>query len=649
MFYSIRSRLIASFIGVSFLVGAVSLYAGGQLLTRAVVSEAKNRVGLDLNAAHEIYHNRIKLVEVSLNITTLGYGFVKALKDRDTSDLIFRLDRMSQYASLDFAGVVTAEGATLCRIGPNSLPKEPGASNPISQLALHRKASVSGTFVLEKDFLTDENPQLADRARIPLPAIQGKNPADDRNAETKGMAIAAAVPVFHEGSLLGVLYGGVLLNREQTIVDTVKDTVFLNEKYKDRSIGRASIFLGDMRISTNVLDEEGKRAVGSRVSEDVKNRVLENNERWTQRALVINDWYITAYEAIQDHQGKNVGILGLGVLEEKYTDLRRHTLSVFILITLAGMALAAILGTFGANRIMNPVRQLIKASRQVTEGSLTPDIGPASHGEIAVLQKTFKEMVAAMGRRRAESQNRLIMSEKQASVGRLAAGVAHEINNPLTGVLTYTHMLLRRRDLSDDIRGDLQTIAEATERVRKIVKGLLDFSRQTKPDRELVDVNKLVGSTIALMENQALVKGVKFSFTPAENLKTVNMDRNQFQSVLLNLIINAMDATKPGDGVTLSTRNSALINEDGQTGIEIEVADTGCGIPPEHIHKLFDPFFTTKEVGHGTGLGLSVSLGIVQRHGGTIRVDSEVGKGSTFTVWVPLEGRVKEHENTHRG
>jgi two-component system NtrC family sensor kinase len=649
MFYSIRSRLIASFIGVSFLVGAVSLYAGGQLLTRAVLSEAKNRVSLDLNAAHEIYHNHIKLVEVSLNITTLGYGFVKAFKDRDTSDLIFRLGRMSQYASLDFAGVVTAEGATLCRIGPNSLPKEPRASNPIAQLVLHRKASVSGTFVLEKDFLTDENPQLADRARIPLPAIQEKNPTDGRNAETKGMAIAAAVPVFHEGSLLGVLYGGVLLNREQTIVDTVKDTVFLNEKYKDRSIGRASIFLGDMRISTNVLNEEGKRAVGSRVSEDVKNRVLENNERWTQRALVINDWYITAYEAIQDPQGKNVGILGLGVLEEKYTDLRRHTLSVFVLITLAGMALAAILGTFGANRIMNPVRQLIKASRQVTEGSLTPDIGPASHGEIAVLQKTFKEMVAAMGRRRAESQNRLIMSEKQASVGRLAAGVAHEINNPLTGVLTYTHMLLRRRDLSDDIRGDLQTIAEATERVRKIVKGLLDFSRQTKPDRELVDVNKLVGSTIALMENQALVKGVKLSFTPAENLKTVNMDRNQFQSVLLNLIINAMDATKPGDSVTLSTRNSALINEDGQTGIEIEVADTGCGIPPEHILKLFDPFFTTKEVGHGTGLGLSVSLGIVQRHGGTIRVDSEVGKGSTFTVWVPLEGSVKEHENTHRG
>ena len=336
-----------------------------------------------------------------------------------------------------------------------------------------------------------------------------------------------------------------------------------------------------------------------------------------------------------------MGIIGLGVLEKRYTDLRWRTLSLFVLIMLTGVALAAWLGVFAARKIMNPVIQLVRASEQVREGSLSPEIGPASHGEIAVLQNAFREMVAAVGRRRAESQNRLIMSEKQASVGRLAAGVAHEINNPLTGVLTYTHLLLRRKDLSEDVRSDLQTVAEATERVRKIVKGLLDFSRQSKPDREPVDVNGLIGSTIALMENQGLVKGVKVTFNPAGNLLTVNMDRSQFQSVLLNCLINALDATKPGDKISLATRNSSHVNEVGQTGIEIEITDTGCGIPPEHLNKLFDPFFTTKEVGHGTGLGLSVSLGIVQRHGGTIRVSSQVEEGSTFIIWVPLEGRVK--------
>jgi two-component system NtrC family sensor kinase len=129
-------------------------------------------------------------------------------------------------------------------------------------------------------------------------------------------------------------------------------------------------------------------------------------------------------------------------------------------------------------------------------------------------------------------------------------------------------------------------------------------------------------------------------FKPGDDVHMVDMDRNQFQSVLLNILINAMDATKPGDSITLSTWNSPEVNEAGQHGIEISINDTGCGIPPEHLNKLFDPFFTTKEVGHGTGLGLSITLGIVQRHGGTIRVASEVGKGSTFTNWMPLERRV---------
>jgi two-component system NtrC family sensor kinase len=637
MFYSIKSRLVASFIGVSFLVGAVSLLVGGELLNESVLSEAKNRVGLDLNAANEIYRNRIRLVEVSLNITTLGYGFILALKDRDRPDLILRLAKMSEYASLDFAGIATEEGENLCRMGPNSLISTPG-KNPIVDLALTRKASVSGTFVLGQDFLLSENPTLADQAKRTIGGMRRESASEK---EALGMALGAAAPVFHDGALLGVLYGGILLNQDQTIVDTVRNAVFLNEKYEGRSLGVVSIFMNDTRISTNVLTQDGERAVGSKVSEEVRIHVLEKSERWTQRAKVIDDWYITAYDVIQDAHGKNAGIIGLGVLEEKYTDLRWKTLSVFFLIMLTGMALAAWLGVFAARRIMNPVSRLVNASRQVTEGSLSPDIGPTSHGEIAVLQKAFHEMVAAMGRRRAESQNRLIMSEKQASVGRLAAGVAHEINNPLTGVLTYTHLLLRRKDLPEDMRSDLQIVAEATERVRKIVKGLLDFSRQSKPDREPVEVNGLVTSTVTLMENQALVKGVRITFNLSDNLLIVNMDRSQVQSVLLNVLINALDATKPGDSISVVTRNSSQVNEDGQTGIEIEIADTGCGIPPEHIHKLFDPFFTTKEVGHGTGLGLAVSLGIVQRHGGNIRVSSQVGEGSSFTIWVPLEGRAK--------
>ncbi|MGE5840667.1 MAG: ATP-binding protein, partial [Deltaproteobacteria bacterium] len=563
------------------------------------------------------------------------------LRDRDTADLLFRLGRMAKHAGLDFAGITDERGQAICRIGTHSTPgKKAQPPSPIVVKALEKNALASGTVMLSEEFLNSENPQLGERARVDIISAQGAAPLTERTVTT-GLTLCAAVPVVHEGRLLGVLYGGVLLNRDEKIVDTVRGTVFRNEEYKGRSIGRASIFLGDVRIATNVPAQDGGRAIGTRVAEDVREHVIEKGERWTKRAMVISDWYITAYEPIKDIFDKTVGILGMGVLEEKYSDLRWKTLVSFVLITLAGMALAAVLGCFLAAKIINPVHRLIRASQQVTEGSLTPDMGPVSSGEMAVLQRTFREMVAAMGRRRAESQDRLLLSERQASVGRLAAGVAHEINNPLTGILTYTHMLLRRKDLNEEVRADLQTIVEATERVRKIVKGLLDFSRQTKPDREQVDVNRLISSTVSLMENQALLKGVGMVFKPGHDLHMVSMDRNQFQSVLLNILINALDATKPGDSITLSTSNSPVKNEADQEGIEISIADTGCGIPPEHLNKLFDPFFTTKEVGHGTGLGLSVTLGIVQRHGGTIQVASEVGNGSTFTIWVPLEGRVK--------
>jgi two-component system NtrC family sensor kinase len=637
MLYSTRSKLIGSFLGVSLLVGSVSLFIGVRLLNEHVFGEAVNRIRLDLNAASEIYRTRIKYVKISLQITTLGSGFIATLKDRNVPDLVGRLEQMANLAELDFAGIVSDDGGTLCRIGPNSIPDdEPSAENPITGPAIERRVPVAGTVILENKFLRAENPELAERALISL--ISTKNTGPDAGQKvTSGIAIAAAVPVFEKNVLLGVLYGGILLNRSENIVDTVRETVFQGENYKGRSIGTATIFLNDIRISTNVLDPEGRRAIGTRVSPEVKQTVLDNGKRWMGRAFVVSDWFITAYEPIEDIAGRRIGMLYVGVLEEKYTDIQRKALAIFILITLAGMALATGLGYILGDKIIKPVQYLINASRQVSEGSLTPNIGPISKGEIGLLQNTFKDMVAAVGRRRAASEDRIFQSEKQASVGRLAAGVAHEINNPLTGVLTYTHMLLRRKDIAPEVRSDLETIVAATERVRKIVKGLLDFSRQTKLDPEPTDVNRLVGSTIALLENQALVKGVAIKFNPGENLPLVKLDRSQFQSVLINIIINALDATEPGGNINVYTATGLSGNGGGRKGIEITIADTGCGIPPENLDKLFDPFFTTKQTGQGTGLGLSVSLGIVHRHGGNIRVQSEPGKGTRFFIWLAID------------
>ena len=641
MFYSTRSKLIASFLGVSILVGAVSLFIGGQLLYKAILSEATNRVSLDLNAAREIYLSRINTMRCPLSITALEPSFMDALKERDIPRLMPRLEIIARRAELDFVGVVRKEGETLCGVGKGSLRcKSVEIVNPLTELVFERMVTVSGTVILNEEFLSAESPELADRARIKILPTERAAPREEKE-ETSGMAVAVAVPVFEENELIGVVYGGVLLNRSTQIVDTVRDAVFKNEVYEGRNIGTATIFFKDLRISTNVMTLDGKRAIGTRVSQEVKENVLDKGERWTDRAFVVNEWHITAYEPIEDIFGERVGMLYVGLLEAKYADMRWKAISIFILITVAGILLAIGLGYIMADKIMRPVNLLIKASNKVSEGILSPDIGPVSGDEIGVLQKTFKEMIASLKerdrRRSVKAENRLLQSEKQASVGRLAAGVAHEINNPLTGVLTFTRLLLKSEDMTEKSRSHLQKIAESTVRIRKIVKGLLDFSRQTELDRESTDINKLLNSTISLMENQALVKGVSIEFNSGENLPDVILDRSQIQGVFLNIIINALDSIESGGTIVVSTGISMSASDTDQKGLEISISDTGCGISPEDLDRLFEPFFTTKEVGKGTGLGLAVSFGIVQRHGGSIRVQSEVGRGSTFTIWIPIE------------
>ncbi len=652
MFSSIRSKLIGGFLGVSFLVGAVSLIVGGRLLYTAVLNEATNRIRLDLNTAREIYHNRIKGVEVVLDTTSLGSGFRAELKTQDTAALVNRLKQLASYAELDFVGIVTKEGTTLCRIGPHPIPtKKTQVPNPIANLALRRRVPISGTVVVSRKFLLAENPSLANQAMIRvLPTPRAAPRAEEE--ETSGMALAAAIPVLEGRQLIGILYGGILLNRNFSIVDQVRDTVFQQEIYKGRNIGTATIFFKDIRISTNVLSPGKERAIGTRISEEVGEQVLQAGEKWTGRAFVVSDWYITAYEPITDIFGERVGMLYVGVLEAKYADIRRKALSVFVLLTIASIALAIGLGYFLESVILRPVHRLIKASTEVSQGNFSPNVGAISSSEIGVLQKTFADMLTSIQERdrriKAESELKLVRSEKQASIGRLAAGVAHEINNPLTGILTFTHMLLQRKDIGGEIHSDLETIAQQTERVRRIVKNLLDFSRQTELITASTDINQLVESATSMMRNQALVKGVNVQCELDERLPLLTLDANQMQGVVLNLLLNALDASQQGDTIMVTTAGGVATNAADRKGVEITVRDTGSGISPQHIDKLFDPFFSTKEVGQGTGLGLSVSYGIVQRHGGTIRVHSEVGKGSAFTVWLPIEGESVERKGTDR-
>jgi PAS domain S-box-containing protein len=235
-------------------------------------------------------------------------------------------------------------------------------------------------------------------------------------------------------------------------------------------------------------------------------------------------------------------------------------------------------------------------------------------------------------------------AEKLAAIGRLAAGVAHEINNPLTGVLTFSHLLRDKQNLDAQDKQDLDLIIRETTRAGEIVRGLLDFARERPTAKEPLDLNGVVRQTIRLLGNQKAFQKVTIDEHLAEGLPQIRGDMNQLQQVLLNLSLNACEAMPEGGKLTISTSV-----EDGK--VLMKVTDTGCGIKKEHLDQIFEPFFSTKPVGKGTGLGLSVSYGIVQQHGGTLEVESQVGKGTTFTLALPIcdEGQVRPSADARRG
>jgi PAS domain S-box-containing protein len=239
--------------------------------------------------------------------------------------------------------------------------------------------------------------------------------------------------------------------------------------------------------------------------------------------------------------------------------------------------------------------------------------------------------------RRMEEERKILeqraqVSARLASIGELASGVAHEINNPLTGVIGYTQFLLDRKDISDDVHGELKIIDEGAQRVASIVKRLLAFARQTKPARSHVDINGLISSVLQLREYHLKASNIDVTTALDPALPITIADAGQLQQVFLNLIANAETEMKlaRGKGKLLITTEKVAEN------IHISFKDNGPGIPKANLQKIFDPFFTTREVGEGTGLGLSICYGIVKEHNGRIWAKSERGKGATFIVKLPI-------------
>ncbi len=487
---------------------------------------------------------------------------------------------------------------------------------PIVQAVLLTGREQKATEIIPAEFLSQVG--LAEQAYIPLleTPLAAPTPFDPREG-TAGLALVGVRPIHDAyGRLQGAVLAMYLFNNDYTLVDRIKDVA---------GIDTVTIFLGDLRVSTNVLTKEGQRAIGTRISREVREVVLEQGRPYIGRAFVVQEWFITRYDPLLDHTGNVVGSLYVGAKEATFLALVHAFNQRVSIIALVSMVLAGATAVPIARLITMPIAELVEANRRLAEGDMTVHVEAYGNGELAVLARSFNQMVETLHR----TQMELLRAEKLASMGQLAAGVAHEINNPLGTILLFADVLYREMDENDPRRADMQMIIKETNRCKNIVAGLLNFARQQEVLLQDTNLHQVLDQSIEGVRHQPTFARVQIirQYDPA--VPNIQADPGQLQQVFVNLLNNAAEAMPDGGTITISTR---LMD---QQWVEVKVADTGCGIPEEHLGRLFTPFFTTKPPGKGTGLGLSIVYGIVKMHRGQIGVESRVGEGTTFTITLP--------------
>ncbi len=630
---TIRFKLTMGFLGVILMFNALLSLITVKHVGQVWLQEIQNKVKLDLNSAREVYRRDKQQIARFLEGAAFDAGLPKMLASREEAQLGIWMQRLHERAGVDMTVLVGSDGLVLRRARNASARGDNLSWNPVIAQALRERATSIGTIICPREQLETEGDDLARRAQCRLVPTAATRPLPD-TVQSDGMLAAVAVPIIDgDGQLLGLLYGANLLNHRFDFVDTIRDQVFPNMMYAGRHVGTVTLFQNDVRIATNVLDEDGQRALGTRLNDEVREMVLERGEVFADRVQVINHWYITAYEPIRDPTGKIVGAMYVGMLEAPFSKQHKLVISGFLL-TVGITSVASLLLLFLlTNRVLRPIGRIIAMSRQVIKGDMAARVGPHPGGEMGELCCAVDAMADALAQReerlKQTTRQQISQSEKLASVGRLAAGVAHEINNPLTGVLTFAHVLREKPNMDEQDKQDLDLIIHETTRVGEIVTGLLDFARERPATKTMLDLNLVIRQTIRLVANQPRFKKIRVEEYLSENLPEVYADRNQLQQVLLNLALNAGEAMPDGGSLVITTMPHGK-------DVMMKVADTGCGIKREHLSRIFDPFFTTKPVGKGTGLGLSVTYGIIQQHGGVLSVESEEGKGTTFTLILPF-------------
>ena len=530
---------------------------------------------------------------------------------------------------------------------------------PVVQSALTGTARTA-VDLFEADDLLMIDVALAEQAELILIPTEAAVPTD-KVAETRGMMIHTAAPVSINGSQ-SVLVGGILLNRNLDFIDTINTLVYQRKNTAEDPRGTATLFLEDVRISTNVRLFENVRALGTRVSAEVRSAVLDQGQTWLDRAFVVNDWYISGYLPIFDSFDQRIGMLYVGFLEEPFRLVKRDAIAM-MWIALIGVLIVFIPVFLRlAGGIFSPLERMTKTMRRVETGDLTArnnlnrtggEIAEVSHhldhllDQVQERDKQLRDWADDLNVRVEErtaqlqeanqkletTYKQLVMSEKLASIGEITAGVAHEINNPVAVIQGNVDVVrLTLGEQAEPVKTELDLIDRQIMRIGGIVGKLLQFARPSDYGKfeEYVNLRDITQDSLGLVDHVYASKDIDVKLEFA-NVPDVKINPSELQQVIINLIINAVQAM---DGNGTLTIQSNVLERDGKNGVCLAFHDSGPGISEDTINTIFDPFFTTKRA-KGTGLGLSISQTIIQTAGGIITADNHPEGGALMSIWLP--------------
>ncbi len=653
---TIRSRLLLLALlplGVVLPVMLAALaYWGGNTVDRLLVTKVRS----DLAVAHGYYERVSEGVGRSVTSLADSERLARALQQSW---------RQRETAVADLLAATQGE-QKLDFLHFNEVDRSRQAADvwPVVAAALAGTARTS-TEVFTAPQLFMISPKLAERARTPLIATANAQ-ADARDIEIRGLVIHAAAPVRDsQGKLLGVLVGGVLLNKNLDFIDRLNAIVYPDGALPFGSAGTATLFLDDVRVATNVRLFEGERAIGTRVSAAVHKTVLGDGRTWLDRAFVVSDWYVSAYEPLLDSRGQRIGMLYVGFLEGPFTGLQHQAFAGVAGLFGLAMLVAGVFAILWARRVFRPIEKMHATMSAIEQGDDAARVGQVeSQDELGIVATHFDRLLdtlqaqASSLKRWGESldakvaertaaleqavadlkaaQSQVVMNEKLAAIGQLTAGVAHEINNPIAVIQGNLDVL---RDLlgpqAEPVAPEIKLIHEQVQRIRLIVAKLLQFARPQDyvGYLEPVEPGQLIQDSLLLVRH-LLNRGQIAIEQQLDSSRRIICNRNELQQVVINLLVNAIQAMP--DGGVLHILSEDWDEADMPVGIRLAIADTGPGIAAPDLERLFQPFFTAKKPG-GNGLGLWVSQNLIERYGGRLTVDSAPGQGARFSVWLRCE------------